>query len=482
MEDDKSLPLVALIGRPNVGKSSLFNALTRTRRAIVADQPGVTRDRRFGEAVHDVLAGRRVRIVDTGGWMPEQWRRTREDAGLLENIERQVLQALEEACAVVQVVDAREGPTGLDEEIGRFARKLGKPYFIAANKVDMPDLTFQEAEFYRLGAEEVVRMSAEHRLGLEELWEALRPTLDAAEASALGAEEAVKEAAGVPQFTVCIVGRPNVGKSSLLNRIVGEERSVASPMPGTTTDPVDITLDAAGVRFTVVDTAGIRRHAKRKDDVEDLAVMYAKRNLETADLAFLLVDAVDGITSQDATIAALVEDAGCAAIVLANKWDLAPDQVRSTPDSIEKFAELVWKDMPFLEYAPVLCVSADKGRLYGAKQGVDQLDAEPWPLPKEFSGIWDLARHLIEAREVQIPSAEMSDLIRQAIAVGPKMVNNVGSLRRPHQVGTRPPQFMVYVAQPQKVPDAFRRYLSRLVRERYGYRGNPIRWVFKKKS
>ncbi|NUM89510.1 MAG: ribosome biogenesis GTPase Der [Bdellovibrionales bacterium] len=469
------IPQIALVGRPNVGKSSLFNALTGRRRAIVADFSGVTRDRRFGVAKPLAYGERPISVVDTGGWMPDAFRRDRADEELLGEIEKQVLLALRESSVIVLVMDVREGLTALDESLVSAVRRLGRPFVIAANKADRPGELHAIGDFYSLGADQVIPVSAEHKLGLQDFWECLAPFFgDYLKEGVRG------EAGAAGEVRVCIVGRPNVGKSSLLNRLVGEERSVASAVSGTTTDPVDVALERAGRRFVLVDTAGIRRHARREHDVENLAVMYAERNLNEADVALLVLDAEDGVTSQDARIGALVEESGCTAIVIANKWDRAPEQIRSSRDGIKKFRDRFEKEMPFLDYAPLVAISAERGQLYGAKEGSDSLEpVEPWPLPESLDDLWSFAAYLVECRQEKIPPEELAAVVQQAMDVGPQWVGELGELRRVHQVGQRPPQFLAFVKDANAIPEAFRRYLSRTVRERWGYRGNPIRWVFK---
>ncbi len=471
----REIPLIALVGRPNVGKSSLFNALTKKRSALVADFSGVTRDRRFGMAYVDAMGERPVRVCDTGGWMPEQWRKEHKDKELLQNIEKQIHIALEESAVIILIMNVREGVTALDAEIVSYIRKLNKPFVIAANKADDSSKEYDISDFYVLGADDIIPISAEHKLGLAEFWEKLLPFFVEYPSSPY---EKAKEKQ--KPIRVCIVGRPNVGKSSLLNYIVGEERSVASSEAGTTTDPVDVLIERDGQDFLVVDTAGIRRHAKRKDDIEQLAVMYASRNLNETDIAFLVIDASDGITAQDSKIGSLVEESGCTAVVIANKWDLAPAQIKNSGNGVDKFHEMVKKEMPFLEYAPLLAISAAQGRLYGAKEGADaESSLEPWELPEILEDIWSFSRMLVAAREQRIPAEEIDELVQSALITGPNMVNDVGELKQVHQVGNRPPQFLAFVRDANKVPEALRRYLSRIVRGRYGYRGNPIRWTFK---
>jgi GTP-binding protein len=467
----KKKSMISMVGRPNVGKSSLFNALLRKKQAIVMDFEGVTRDRRFATATVEALNDRKVRICDTGGWMPESWRRGREDVEMLANIETQIMKAFEESAVIVLVMDIRQGPTALDEDIVRYIRKLNMPFVVAANKADKFNETYQMHEFYRLGADDVIPVSAEHRQGIEEFWHRIEKYLPK--------EEIVEPE--LPTYRVAIVGRPNVGKSSLLNLLADEERSVASALAGTTTDSVDIELERCGVKFKLVDTAGIRRHAKRKDDVEDLSVMYAKRNLDDCDLAFLMVDTKEGITSQDSRIARMVEESGCACIVLANKWDLAPHEIKSASgEATRKFRESLEKDWPFLEFAPLVAISAEKGKVYGATPGQDALDPEsPWKLPDRIDDLWNFALDMLEARNKEVPAEELTEVLKEAFAVGPNWTEGLGDFRRAHQVGHRPPQFLVYVRDANEIPEALRRYLKRTVRERWGFRGNPIRWVFK---
>jgi GTP-binding protein len=464
--------MISLVGRPNVGKSSLFNALLKKKQALVMDFEGVTRDRRFGTVAVEALRNKLVRVCDTGGWMPEGWRKSREDREMLQNIEGQILKALEESAVIVLVMDIRKGVTALDEEIVSHIRKMGLSFVIAANKADVFNETFQLGEFYALGAEEVIPVSAEHKLGIEEFWLAVDKFLPE-----ISAERAIDNTV----YKVCIVGRPNVGKSTLLNHLAGEERAVASAIPGTTTDSVDIEIERDGQRFLLVDTAGIRRHAKRKDDVEDLGVLYAKRNLEAADLAFLVIDCEDGITSQDSRIATLVEESGCACIILANKWDKAPQYVKSEAgEGVKKFRELVDKAWPFLDFAPLVGISAERGRIYGAQPGSDALEPEaPWRLPARMEDLWPFALEILKGREKDISPEELKEVVAEAFAVGPNWIDHLGDFRQIHQVGHRPPQFIAFVKDANSVPEALRRYLKRAMRERYGFRGHPVRWVFR---
>jgi GTP-binding protein len=392
----------------------------------------------------------------------------------MEKIEAQIFQALDEAKIILLVVDARLGITAHDQEIANFLRKRNLSFLVLANKSDVPGREFLEHEFYALGGEGVVSISAEHRLGFDAFWEAVLPFVD----KDLVPEKPKNENC----IRVCIVGRPNVGKSSLLNRLVGKERAVASSRPGTTTDPVDEEIIVDGQAFLIIDTAGIRRPSKRENDVEDLGVFYAKRNLAQADIALLLVDAEEGITSQDGTIAELVEEAGTAAILIANKWDKAPQEIRRANDAVETFADKAYKLLPLLDFAPLLGMSVLNDRIYGGMPGKDAEDARKLEIPRDLSEIWSLIRELVAAREQTIPAKEIQEYIDQRVFNVEHLVRETGPLKKIHQVGNRPPQFLAYVKDANKASESLRRFLSRAVRERFGFRGNPIRWIFKHRT
>jgi GTP-binding protein len=247
---------------------------------------------------------------------------------------------------------------------------------------------------------------------------------------------------------------------------------------------VEMEVEREGRRFLLIDTAGIRRHAKRKDDVEDLGVMYAQRNLDAADLAFLVIDCEDGITAQDSRIATLVEESGCACIILANKWDKAPQHVKSEAgEGVKKFRELIDKAWPYLDYAPLVGISVERGKVYGAREGKDALEPEgPWKMPQRLEDLWWFALDILEQRKRVVTPEELKEVVTEAFAVGPNWIDKLGEFRQLHQVGHRPPQFLAFVKDANSVPEALRRYLKRSMRERYGFRGNPIRWVFRHKG
>ena len=350
------LPSIVIVGRPNVGKSTLFNRLTGTRRSIVTNEPGITRDRIYGTAEWE---GRPFEVVDTGGIVPE------DKAGIPGEILRQARVAIDSATRVVQMVDGRSGPLPLDEELAQLLRRAGKPPIIAVNKVDTANQANLAAQFYELG-DEVFPISAEHGLGIDVLLDAL--TADFPRGEAVEAE---------PYVNIAIIGRPNVGKSTLLNQLVGEERAIVSPEAGTTRDAVDTVVEHDGKSYRFLDTAGIRRKGKTKLIAEKLSVIMARRHLEQADIALLVVDASVGVTSHDATIASYAEQSGRSVIVVMNKWDLALEAARAKSDKEKKhgvkgvsgsaerllsdYEPIVRQKLKFLSFAPIIFLSALTG-------------------------------------------------------------------------------------------------------------------------
>jgi GTPase len=447
------LPLVAIVGRPNVGKSTLFNRLVGERRSIVGDEPGITRDRIYGESE---WAGRRFSLVDTGGIVPD------DDEVIPANIFRQAEFAITEAVALVWVVDARAGATPLDEELARLLRSTGKTVLVAANKVDAAQLEALAGEFHRFGFDDVLPISAENSDGVAELLDALVERLPPAEA------EDEESAEGTREVRLAIVGRPNVGKSSLLNRLVGDERVIVSPVAGTTRDAVDTVLEAEGRTFRLIDTAGIRRKGKTEEMAEKLSVVMARRSLERADVAVVVIDAVEGVTALDANIAGYALDAGCSIILAVNKWDAVPDKDNHSVSVFER--DLRFK-MKFLEWAPVMTISALAG------QRVDRL------LP--------LAVQAHEARNRRIPTSQLNAFYERVMASGraPTVPAPVkGGQSRLHvqyltQVGVRPPTFIVFTSGGRGgMHFSFERFLQNRLREEFDFFATPLRIVERHKK
>ncbi|MBD0372543.1 MAG: ribosome biogenesis GTPase Der [Pyrinomonadaceae bacterium] len=449
-------PLVAIVGRPNVGKSTLFNRLTGERRAIVGDEPGITRDRIYGEAE---WSGHTFAVVDTGGIVPD------DDAVIPANILKQASAAIEEAQALIWVVDVRRGTTPLDEELARLLRGTGKRVIVAANKADAARLEADAGEFFRFGFDEVVPVSAEHGDGVGDLLDAVVAGFEEIQ----GATE--DEEASVPrELRLAIVGRPNVGKSSLLNRLLGEERVIVSPVAGTTRDAVDTMLEADGEKFRIIDTAGIRRKGKTDEMAEKLSVIMARKSLERADVALLVIDATEGVTALDANIAGYALDAGCSIIICVNKWDAVPNKETGTPAAFER--ELRDK-MKFLDWAPVIFISALTG------QRVERI------LP--------LAIRAREARNRRIPTSQLNAFFERNVAQprgGGAPAPVKGGVSRLHvqymtQAGVRPPTFVVFTAGGRPgLHFSYERYLLNRLREEFDFFATPLRLIerHKKKS
>ncbi|MGA2482383.1 MAG: ribosome biogenesis GTPase Der [Candidatus Acidiferrales bacterium] len=472
------LPSLVIVGRPNVGKSTLFNRLTGTRRSIVTDEPGITRDRIYGAGQ---WKGRSFEVVDTGGILPD------DKAAIPREIFRQARVAIEKAAVLILVADARAGLIPLDAELARLLRQTGKPLFIAANKVDTARQEAQAAPFYALGAP-VFPLSAEHGLGVDAL-------LDAALEHFLSEEP--PEAAAEDTLEVAIIGRPNVGKSTMLNRLVGEERSIVSPEPGTTRDTVDTDVRRDGKLYRFVDTAGIRRKGKTKLVAERLSVIMARRSLERADVALLIVDAEQGVTQGDATIASYAEQSGRSVIIVMNKWDLAVVAAReaaareaaSAPESggtiakgrraraagrprsaakpsaafdpekmLVEYERIVRSKLKFLSYAPIVFLSAKTG--------------------ERTNKLFALIDQVAEARRRRISTGELNRWIEE-VDLQRGTLPSARRLRIYYitQASSSPPTFILFTNQKRKLHFSYERFLENQIRARFDFTGAPIRFV-----
>jgi len=449
----QKLPLVAIVGRPNVGKSTLFNRLAGERRSIVGDEPGITRDRIYGVSE---WAGKKFSLVDTGGMVPD------DDELIPRNILKQAEAAIEEAQVLVWIVDVRKGITPLDEELAVLLRATGKRVIIGANKADAERLESDAGEFYKFGFSAVVPVSAEHGDGVADLLdivvEGLEETPDDAETVARPA----------PEIRLAIVGRPNVGKSSLLNRLLGEERVIVSPVAGTTRDAVDTLLEAEGRKFRVIDTAGIRRKGKTSEMAEKLSVLMARRSLERADVAIVVIDAADGVAALDANIAGYAYDAGCSIIIAVNKWDAVPDKLTGTPFEFERNLR---DKMKFLSFAPVVTISALTG------QRVDRI------IP--------LVLRANEARNRRIPTSQLNTFFEDSVSQprgGGAPAPVKGGVSRLHiqymtQVGVRPPTFILFTSGGKAgIHFSYERYLENQLREAFDFFATPLKLVERHKT
>ena len=449
-----ALPLVAVVGQPNVGKSTLFNRLIGQRRSIVGDEPGITRDRIFGEVE---WAGQRFAIVDTGGIV------TDDDAVIPASIFKQAGFAIDDAQALIWVVDARQGLTTLDEELAKLLRATGKRVLVAANKSESARVEATASEFYKFGFEEVFPVSAEQGIGLGELLDALIRGLERAPESGEGVASSHQR-----ELRLAIVGRPNVGKSSILNSLLGEERAIVSPVAGTTRDATDTLLETPDQLFRLVDTAGIRRKGKAAEMPEKLSVVMAMKSLKRADVAIVIVDAEEGVTALDAHIAGYAYDAGCSIILACNKWDAVKNKETSTSSEFERN---VRERMKFLDFAPMIMVSAL------TSQRVEKL------LP--------LAIRANEARNRRVTTSQLNAFFEDAVSQprgGSAPAPVKGGVSRLHvqymtQASVRPPTFVVFTSGGKGgLHFSYLRYLQNRLREQFDFFATPLRIVEKHKQ
>jgi GTP-binding protein len=432
-----SKPTVAIVGRPNVGKSTLFNRIIGGRRAIVSEQPGTTRDRHFGDAE---WSGRRFWLVDTGGLVPDS------AEAMDRAIARQVAFALDEADVIVFVTNGRDGVHPMDEAVADRLRKSGRPVVLAVNKLDTLERATEQYDFYRLGFGEPYGISAASGKGTGDLLEALvgllPPRTDAEAEDTIG---------------VAVVGRPNVGKSALVTRLLGEERHVVSPVAGTTRDAVDSLLHYHGRALTFIDTAGLRKRSKVADDLEFYSTLRTERAVERADVCVLVVDASLGLHTQDLRIATAAWERGTALIVAVNKWDLIEEKDAQTAQRGET---TIMDRAPFLNFVPFLYVSAETG------QRVHQL--------------LDLICSVADEREKRVQTAEVNKVLEQLVQRNspPQRPGEEVKLLYASQVGTSPPTIAIVTNRPDDVPEAYQRYLVNGFRDAWDFRGSPLRLKF----
>jgi GTP-binding protein len=462
-------PVIAIVGRPNVGKSTLFNRLIGRRRAIVGDEPGITRDRLYGDAE---WLGQPLRVIDTGGIIPD------EKELIPAAIYDQAKVALDEASAIVLVVDARTELAAPDMELAQLLRRTGKPLFLAVNKVDTPKMESAASEFHRLGIPNICPLSAENGTGVGELLDAILQMLphespNAEDGNAEGSEQA--NAVADQEVKIAIIGRPNVGKSTLLNALTGTGRAIVSPIPGTTRDAVDQLVERDGLRLRFIDTAGIRRKGKTKLMAEKLSVVMARKHLETADIALLVIDATEGVTALDANVAGYAHESGRSVIIVINKWDLVGPAAKLSANARVQhrtaggralsaaasdrnlFEQQVRHALKFLDYAPILFVSA--------------LDANN--TAKIFPQLELVARE----RRKRIPTGEMNRFLR---AIDFERASVPASRRVKiyylTQVATGPPTFILFTDRKVKLHFAYERFLQNQIRRTFGFVGTPI-WI-----
>ncbi|HEX2056275.1 MAG TPA: ribosome biogenesis GTPase Der [Nitrospiraceae bacterium] len=430
-------PTVAIIGRPNVGKSTLFNRILGARTAIVDDVPGVTRDRNYADTAY---RNRRFRLVDTGGFDPSA------TDGMLAMIRRQSEIAIAEADLLILVLDGRAGLTPGDEEVVRTLRGTAKPVLYAVNKIDTPKNETLLADFYQLGQDELYPISAEHGLGVAELLDVVYQFLPETQ------EEERSET--IPR--VAVVGRPNVGKSTLINTILGEERVVVSNVPGTTRDSIDSLASYRGRRYIFTDTAGIRRRGKVERGIEGHSVARALRAIGRSDVGILLLDGEEGIAEQDTKIAGLIVRQGRACILLVNKWDLKEGDIEAR----EAYKRSLRRKFPFLAWAPVLFTSALK--------------------PDCLRGLFTLIDQVVTSFSKRIPTGTLNHLFQTILSEHPLPVRKGKPSKAAKsafitQVATKPPVFVLFVGHPEDMTAAYLKFLENRLREEYRFSGTPIR-------
>jgi len=433
-------PVVAIIGRPNVGKSTLFNRIAGGRMAIVEGEPGVTRDRLYRDAE---WSGRSFTVVDTGGLD------FHEDDEIIQGARRQAELAIREADAVLFVVDARAGLNPYDEEVAAFIRRSQKPALLVVNKVEKYDLPTQIYEFYRLGLGEPVPVSAAEGLNTGDMLDKLLELLPPKEESPY-ASDVIK---------IAVIGRPNVGKSSLVNYILGEERVLVSNIPGTTRDAIDTLFERADRKYVIIDTAGVRRKSKIGRKTERYSVIRALRAVDRSDVVLIMLDAVEGITDQDKRIAGYALEAGKAMIIVVNKWDLIAKDDRT----INLYTEKIRQELAFIKYVPVIFISALTG--------------------KRVFKVLELVNSVAEQNSTRISTSDLNALLREATLQNPPPADKARRLKIFYatQSGVKPPRFILFCNNPDLMHFSYLRYLENRLRQAYGFEGTPVRFALRKR-
>ena len=432
-----SKPIVAVVGRPNVGKSTLFNQIGKKRVSIVDDMPGVTRDRIYMDAE---WLNHEFTIIDTGGIEFD------ESDHILRSMRSQAELAMEEADVILFLVDGRAGLTSSDEEVGRLLRRTQKPVILAVNKIDSFDREALIYDFYSLGLGDPIPISASNAMNLGDLLDAIVTSFP----------EDTGEGAESDEIAIAVVGRPNVGKSSLVNRLLGEERVIVSDMPGTTRDAIDTQFVRDGAKYLLIDTAGMRRKGKITLPVERYSVMRSLRAIDRAAVVLMVINAAEGILEQDTKIAGYVHESGKGVIIVVNKWDIFPDK---NDKSTLRFTDDLREKLGFLQYAPVLYTSALTG------QRVER--------------VTELVKYVAEQQSMRIKTSVLNELIRDAVSVNPPPTKKGKQLKILFvtQVGIAPPTFIIFVNDPELMHFSYLRFIENRLRESFGFEGTPLRLV-----
>jgi GTP-binding protein len=435
-------PVVAVVGKPNVGKSTFFNYITGRRISIVEDTPGVTRDRIYAEGE---WRGREFLIIDTGGIEPFT------GDYIKQQMIRQAELAIETADVIIFMVDVKEGLTSADEDVAIMLRKSQKPVVVAVNKVDnVGDTPPEVYEFYNLGIGEVYTISSIHALGLGELLDAVYEHFPV-DAGEYESEDYVK---------VAVIGKPNVGKSSLVNFVLGEERVIVSDIPGTTRDAIDTPVEREGKKYILIDTAGVRKKSRIEENIERYSVIRSWTAVDRADVCIIMIDAQDGVTEQDTKIAGYAHEQGKACIIAVNKWDL----IEKETGMFESYRKTVISKLEFMSYAPVTFISAKTG------MRVDRL--------------FDLIDHVYAQASVRVTTGVLNDVLNEALAMvqPPSNKGRRLKIRYMTQTGVRPPTFVLFVNDMTLMHFSYERYLINTLRANFGFEGTPIRFILKEKN
>ncbi len=437
-------PIVAIVGRPNVGKSTLFNRLIQQRMAIIEDEPGITRDRIYGDTDWN---GRGFTLIDTGGIEADP------EGEMSRQVRRQAELAVQEADVVVFVLDTRTGLNPTDIEVADLLRRAKKPVIPCANKADNLRIEDQSLEFYRLGLGQPIAVSAVHGLGTGDLLDEIVRRLPEGKAEPIPEDDEAT-------IKVAVIGRPNVGKSSLVNKLLGQERVIVSDVPGTTRDAVDVPIHHNGRTYLLIDTAGMRRKAKIEEDVERYSVLRTLRAIDRAGVVLTLIDATSGVTDQDKRIAGYAHEAGKAHILVINKWDL----IEKDDSTMREYDSRTRAELTFLDYAPRLFISAKTGQ--------------------RVQRVLDLIDQVYSAASAKIATSDLNEVFGEAKLMAPPPSERGKRLKLYYatQAGTKPPVILCFVNDPELVQPSYRRYLENQLRDSFPLEGTPIRLVMKRRD
>lgn len=435
-----SLPLVAVVGRPNVGKSTFFNKVVGRRVSIVEDTPGVTRDRIYAEAE---WLGVHFALIDTGGIEPDS-----KDI-ILSQMREQAEMAMDTSDVILFMVDGKEGLTSADREVGEMLMKTGKKVVLAVNKMDKPELPVDFYDFYELGLGEPIPISSANMLNLGDLLDEIIASFP--EGAGTEEDDTIK---------IAMIGKPNVGKSSLINRLLGENRVIVSPIAGTTRDSIDTPFVHDGEKYTLIDTAGIRRKSKVNEDIEKFSVIRAVAAIERCDVCMLMIDATEGVTEQDKKIAGIAHEAGKGIIVVVNKWDLVEKETNTMRD----FKADIARELGFMSYAPSIFISALTGQ--------------------RVSQVIDMAKYVAENRAMRVPTGKLNTIITDATMMKQPPSDKGKRLKIYYvtQVGVKPPLFSFKINSRPLMHFAYSRYLENQIREAFGFEGTSLKFVFREKG